>query len=39
MAKGTACLTVAAMASLLHHIGVEEEFTFGIFAAAKMTRR
>jgi hypothetical protein len=39
MAKGTACLTVAAMAGLLHHIGVGDEFILGVFATAKLAHR
>jgi hypothetical protein len=36
-AKGTACVTVAAMAGLLRHFGVEEDIVVGILTAVMRT--
>jgi hypothetical protein len=35
-ARGTACVTVAAMAGLLHYAGVEENIVMGILTAANL---
>ena len=37
-AKGTACVTVAAMAGLLRHFDVEENVVVGILTAANLMR-
>lgn len=35
-AKGTACVTVAAMAGLLHYAGVEQDIIMGLLTAANL---